>query len=87
MVLEEVANLSEFVSIFPVEISDSILKFLLVLKTLGVITILYFLYVIGMGILTYRKTRRLVHVEKKINNIEKKIDLVNKKLNKLIKKS
>ena len=72
-------NLSELISTLPVEAVENINGLVMLLKAVGVAAIIYIIYMIGMGILTFRRT-------KKIGDIEKKVDLIDKKLNKLLKK-
>jgi len=80
MALESVVgDLNELISVLPVEVLDKILNLIFVLKTLGVIAIVYFLYAIVMKIFTYRKM-------KKIDLIEERVEAIDKKLNRLLKK-
>ncbi len=80
MALESVmGDLNELISVLPVEVLDKILNLIFVLKTLGVIAIVYFLYAIVMKIFTYRKM-------KKIDLIEERVEAIDKKLNRLLKK-
>jgi uncharacterized protein YoxC len=94
MALDEVlASLNELISVLPAEAVDRILGLVLVLKALGIAAIVYVIYVVAMGIFTYRRMKQVEHIEKKADRIEgktdaidKKIDSIDKKLNKLIKK-
>ena len=80
MALESVmGDLNDLISVLPVEVLDKILNLIFVLKTLGVIAIVYFLYAIVMKIFTYRKM-------KKIDLIEERVEAIDKKLNRLLKK-
>jgi len=80
MALESVVgDLNELISVLPVEVLDKILNLIFVLKTLGVIAIVYFLYAIVIKIFTYRKM-------KKIDLIEERVEAIDKKLNRLLKK-
>ncbi|MBT6689762.1 hypothetical protein HN903_00350 [archaeon] len=86
MALEDVmVNLSEFVSVFPADVSDKILGLILILKALGVVAIFYFIYVVVMGIFTYRRIKKVDQIEEKANKISKKVNSIDKKLNKLLK--
>ncbi|MBS3087137.1 hypothetical protein J4226_00925 [Candidatus Pacearchaeota archaeon] len=80
MALESVmGDLNDLISVLPVEVLDKILNLIFVLKTLGVIAIVYFLYAIVIKIFTYRKM-------KKIDLIEERVEAIDKKLNRLLKK-
>ena len=78
--------LSELVSGFPGGVSQNISDIVLLLKAAGIAAITYFIYVVFMGIFTYRRMRRVEHIEKKADVIEKKVNSIDKKLDKLLKK-
>ena len=82
---EFLVNLSELVSILPSEVLDKFLVLVLVLKVLGIAAIIYMVYVIVIGILTYRRIKKVDHIEKKADAIGRKINAMDKKLDKLIK--
>ncbi len=84
MALDEV--LVEFASALPVEVSGKLLDLILVLKAVGVAAILYVVYVIVMGVLTYRRMKKVEHIEKKADLIDKKVNSIDRKLDKLLKK-
>ena len=79
MVEEMIFNLSDFVSVLPLDIVESITGFIAILKAVGIFAIIYFVYMITIGILTFRRMKR-------INSIEEKVDVINKKINKLLKR-
>ena len=78
--------LGELASVLPSEVLDKFSNLVLILKALGVLAIIYVLYLIVTGVLNYRRTRKIENIEKKTEDIEKKIVSVDKKLNKLLKK-
>ena len=79
-------NLSELISILPVEVSDKVLELIVVLKALGIAAIAYIVYVVVIGFLTYRRIKKVDHIEKKADAIGKKVDSIDRKLGKLLKK-
>ena len=76
---EILGNFSDLISALPVEAVDKVLGLVLVLKAVGIAAIVYVIYVVVMGVLTYRKMKKLEH-------IERKVDLIDEKMNKLVKK-
>lgn len=66
-------NFSELVANLPVEVSDKVLGLILVLKTLSIAAIIYIGYVIVIGILTYRKMKKLDHIQERVDSIDKKM--------------
>ena len=84
MVIEEV--IGELVTVFSPEVADKILGLVVIFKALSLAAILYVIYVVVMGILTYRRIKKVDALEKKANDIDKKVDVIGKNLNKLLKK-
>ena len=72
-------NSSELLFVLPAEVVQNIDGVIVILKAAGIVAIAYILYVIGMGVLTFRKM-------KKIEMIDEKVDVLNKKLDKLLRK-
>ena len=58
----------------------------MILKAIGVVAVFYILYVIVMGVFTYRKMKKIERIEKKTKGIDEKLSAIDKKLNKLLKK-
>lgn len=77
MAIEEVVG--ELASVLPIEAVDKISGLVLILKALSFAAIFYFIYIVVMGILTYRRM-------KKLELLNEKVDIIDKKLNKLLKK-
>ena len=74
-----VENLSELVSVLPPEITSRVGELIIIFKAVGIFAIIYFIYVITMGVLGLRSRKRLKKIEKKLGSIDKK-------LNKLLKR-
>ena len=72
-------NLSELIPILPADVFDRVLGLVLILKTLGIVAIVYLVYLIINGILNYRRM-------KKIDGIYRKTGEISEKLDKLLKK-
>jgi hypothetical protein len=72
-------DFTKLISALPVDVIKNISDFIMILKAVGIMAIVYFVYVIIMGFFTYRRI-------KKVDSIEKKIDVVDGKLDKLLKK-
>lgn len=73
-----IINFSEIISAMPPHIIKSIGDLVLILKAAGIAMIVYIFYVITMGVVSIRRSRR-------IKTIEDKVISIDKKLNKLIK--
>jgi len=87
MVFDDVmGDLNQIVSILPSDVSNKVLDLVVILKALGIAVIFYFVYVVIMGLLTYRRMKKIEHIEKKADDIGKKVNSIDKKLNKLLKK-
>ena len=71
--------MSEFLSVLPAGVAENVGWIIGFLKAAGIAVIVYALYVIVMGIFTFRRM-------KKIDEIDKKVDALDKKLDKLLKK-
>lgn len=71
-----VDNLS---SVLPPEIAQRVDGLITILQAVGVFAIIYFAYIIVMGVINFKSKKR-------IKAIEEKVDMINRKLNKLLKK-
>lgn len=86
MAIEDSVVLDGIASTFPVEIFGRVLDLILILKAIGIVAIVYIIYAATMGILNYRRMRKLGSIDKKMDLIDKKMVSIDKKLNKLLKK-
>ncbi len=75
---ESVINFSEVISSLPPHIWQSINDLIIIFKAVGVAMIAYVIYVIAMGAISIRRSRR-------IKTIEEKVFAIDKKLNKLVR--
>jgi hypothetical protein len=78
--------MGELFSGLPVEVASRLSELILVMKALGIAAILYIIYMITMGFLTYRRIKKVDDIDKKARDIDKKINSMNRKLDKLLKK-
>jgi len=86
MAEEILSGLGELASGLPVEVVENISGLVVLLKAVGVVAIIYVIYMIGMGILTFRRMKKVEHIERKADEIGKKVRAIDKKLDKLIDK-
>ena len=73
---DTIGNLSEFISSLPPEILEKAGGLITILKAAGVAFIIYVIYVIIMAVVSFRRSRRLKIIEKKINSIDNKLDKI-----------
>lgn len=79
MAIEDgVLNFTELISALPPQVVESLDGLIIVLKAVGIAVIAYVAYAIFMGVLSFRRSKSLKLIEKKVISIEKK-------LNKLLK--
>lgn len=83
---EFLINLTNLSPLFPEKVWSRVMDLILVLKALSIVAILYIFYIVIMGILTYRKMKRIDYIKDKTDEINKKINSIDRKLNKLVKK-
>ena len=76
---EIVGNLSDVVLAMPPEVWGKVEGLVLILKTVGIVALVYFVYLAVMGFLNFKRMRQ-------IKGIEEKIIIMDKKLDKLLKK-
>jgi len=69
-------NVSEIISALPPEIVNNIGTLIMILKAIGIVFIIYFVYLIVNGIISWKGSRRLKFIEKKVKIIERKLDLL-----------
>jgi len=87
MVLEGVfMNVSEIISALPPQVTNNISTLINILKAVGILFIIYFIYLIINGVVNWRGSRRIKLIEKKVKSIERKIDLLLKGKKKVKKK-
>lgn len=83
MIVEEsVLNLTEFISILPPSVIERIEGLTVILKAVGIAVIVYFIYIIIMGIVNLRRAKRIKNIEKKVGSIDKKLNILLKSKNK-----
>ncbi len=73
-IVDAVGNLTEVIYVLSPEIARSVGGLITILKAVGVIAIVYIIYVVVMGVLDFRSRRRMKVIEKKVNVIDKKLD-------------
>ena len=71
---EVVLNFSELVSALPPQIIESIDELIIVLKAAGIAMIAYVVYVIAMGIVSIRRSKKIKFIEEKVISIDKKLN-------------
>ena len=75
MVIEGIfSNMSKVISALPPEIVGRIGTLITILKAVGIIFIIYFTYLVINGVISWKGSRRLKFIEKKVKTIEKKLD-------------
>lgn len=70
-----VANVSDL----PLEVISDLGEVVLFLKAIGVAALIYFVYMVVMAVLNYKKLKRLCVVEKKVDDLTEKMDEILKK--------
>jgi hypothetical protein len=82
MVIEEIvntsavdglSNLSVLADLISTDLFQSLGGFVLFLKAIGVVFVIYILYLFTNAILNIKKSRRIKKIEKKVNEIDKKL--------------
>ncbi len=77
MVIGELAlNLTEFVSILPIDVAEKIEGLVVILKAVGIAVIVYVSYIVTMGFINLRNKKRIKEIEKKVNSIDKKLNIL-----------
>jgi hypothetical protein len=76
MVFEEV------VSVLPAHVADSIGGLITIFKAIGIAVLIYVIYLLVMGIFTFKRIKRMRHIEKKVVAIDRKLDKLLKKKSK-----
>ncbi|MEA3248395.1 MAG: hypothetical protein U9Q73_01690 [Nanoarchaeota archaeon] len=79
-------NFTEIISILPPHILDKIEALILILKTIGIVFIIYILYLFLKAIIDFRRGKRLKFIEKKVKVIDQKLDILIKEKKKNKKK-
>jgi len=72
-------NVSEFVNTLPVPVAEGLLGLITVLKAIGIAFIVYLVYTILNGVISWRGSRRIKKIETKVDSIDKKLNLLLKK--------
>lgn len=68
-------------------LSDKLEGLIFVFKTLGVLAIVYILYLIFTGISNLKRNSRVKSIDSKLDNLIKKIDVLENKFDKFLKTS
>ncbi len=76
---EAVLNFSAISSALPPQIMEKISGLVLILKAVGIMMIVYFAYVILMGLVSFRRSRRIKFIEEKVTTIDEKLNRLLKK--------
>jgi len=74
-----VLNFSAISSALPPQIMEKISGLVLILKAVGIMMIVYFAYVILMGLVSFRRSRRIKFIEEKVTTIDEKLNRLLKK--------
>jgi hypothetical protein len=77
-----IENMSDLFTSLPPNILDSMVGLITILKALGVVFILYILFAIINGIVTWLRYKRIKRIEDKMLLMDRKLDLILKKENK-----
>ncbi len=76
---EIVGNLSDIISVLPPEVWSKVEGLILIANAVGIFAIVYFIYAVTMGTLSFRRTRKIEDIEKRVLSIDKKLDKLLKK--------
>ena len=79
-------NFTEIMSILPPQITDKIETLIVVSKILGIVFIIYIIYLFLKVIADFRRGKRLKFIEKKVKVIDQKLDILIKEKKKKRKK-
>ena len=81
---ESILNLTDFVSVLPLNIIDRIEGLIIILKAIGIAVIAYFIYAIVMFFINFRRAKKIKNIEEMVNSIDKKLNILlkNKKKSK-----
>jgi len=73
MVVEEV------VSVLPQNVLAQVEGLVTIFKAVGIAVLVYIVYLLVMGIFTFKRIKRMRFIEKKVKEIDKKLDRLLKK--------
>jgi len=82
MAINEISNvvsnlqIDEVIKNLPLELAESLSTLIIILKALGIIFIIYLIFLIANIILNIRRNLRIKEIEKKVNQINEKLDKV-----------
>ena len=77
MVVEDIfPNMTDVIGALPSNILEGLGSLILILKAIGVLFIIYFVYLIINGVISWKGSRRLKFIEKKVKTIERKLDFL-----------
>ena len=70
------SNMTEVISALPPNIIGGLGTLITIMKAVGIIFIIYLAYLIINGVISWKGSRRIKFIEKKVKIIEKKLDLL-----------
>jgi len=76
------ASILDVVEALPPELSNSIGTLVTILKAIGIVVLIYLIYMITNGVLKWRTNKRIKKIHKIVEEIDRKLDIVFKKKHK-----
>jgi hypothetical protein len=73
MVVEEV------IAVLPVQVAERIGGLVTIFKAVGIAILIYIIYLLIVGFFTFKRIKRMRHIEKKVVAIDRKLDKLLKK--------
>ena len=72
-------NFTEFVLGLPPNILNNFNTLMTIFKAVGIMALIYFVYLIFIAIISFRRRKLLKHIERKIDSVDRKLDKLLKK--------
>ena len=72
-------NFTEFLLGLPPNIVDNLNLVVTIFKAVGIMALVYFVYLAFIAILSFRRRKLLKNIERKVDSIDKKLDRLLKK--------
>ena len=69
----------EAIAVLPVQVAERIGGLVTIFKAVGIAVLIYVIYLLIMGIFTFKRIKRMRHIEKKVVAIDRKLDKLLKK--------
>lgn len=77
MVVEEViSNMSDLVLVLPSGALGRLEGLITIFKAVGIAVLVYVVYLLVRGFFTFKRIKRMRHIEKKVDAIDKKLDML-----------